>query len=421
MNAATQVSSRFLTWSAALLLAGAAACSAPPTDTGFGGDGTGTSANGGMNTNTGGPAKGNPNANGASSSGGTGGNSGSAASGGSTSSSGQATGSSGSTSGRSSSGSSAGSSSGGVGAGDGGSSSDLAPPAAGTGIQIATPDYKAGDPNASQMIVQPGQEIFLCYYVTLPNQQVEVGAFQSWMSPGSSHHFIVFQGGNQTNGTIQSCPIGIGQWIYATSTPGQVVGMNMPQGVGYPFPASTQLILNMHFINTTSGPLVPKVKLNIVYATNVQYQAAAMVSFNAKINVPAATAAGPGTQTVSGTCTAPAGSKFFVMSTHTHKHATAAIVTYTHLGQTQEIVHTGTTSTYPADQEQGTGTDWEHPGVGQWGAPNFLTVQSGDSFGYSCAYSNPGSTPVTVGETAASNEMCMAIGYYYPAGSTSCN
>jgi hypothetical protein len=26
-----------------------------------------------------------------------------------------------------------------------------------------------------------------------------------------------------------------------------------------------------------------------------------------------------------------------------------------------------------------------------------------------------------VGETAASNEMCMAIGYYYPAGTTSCN
>jgi len=76
---------------------------------------------------------------------------------------------------------------------------------------------------------------------------------------------------------------------------------------------------------------------------------------------------------------------------------------------------------YPAPQQPGTGTDWEHPGVSLWDAPDFLTVQQGDSFSYSCSYVNTASTAVTVGETAASNEMCMAIGYYYPAGTTTCN
>ena len=57
------------------------------------------------------------------------------------------------------------------------------------------------------------------------------------------------------------------------------------------------------------------------------------------------------------------------MSTHTHKHATAAWVDYIHTGTTTEIVHTGTTSTYPADQEPGSGTDWEHPGVGSGRLP----------------------------------------------------
>ena len=135
----------------------------------------------------------------------------------------------------------------------------------------------------------------------------------------------------------------------------------------------------------------------------IQYKAAAMVSFNPTINVPPATAAGPGTQTVSGTCSAPTGSNFFVMTTHTHKHATAAEVNYVSGGVTTNIVNT---------------TDWEHPDVGVWTAPNFLTVKDGDSFTYSCSYSNPGSTAVTVGETAASNEMCMAIGYYFPASTT---
>jgi hypothetical protein len=65
-------------------------------------------------------------------------------------------------------------------------------------------------------------------------------------------------------------------------------------------------------------------------------------------------------------------------------------------------------------------TDWEHPDVGLWNAPNYLTVKAGDSFTYSCAYTNNSASPVLVGETAATNEMCMAIGYYFPAGAASC-
>jgi hypothetical protein len=422
---------------ASLALAlGLIACSSASTDPGLGGD-TSSSSSG---SSSGSSSSGGRSSSGSSSGTSSGASSGTASSGGSSSgasssgasSSGASSGSSGSgsSSGSTSSGSSSGSSSssGGSGSSSGGTTTTLAPPAAGTGLQIVTPDYNASDPNAKNMIVQPGQEIFLCYYVTLPNSQVEVGSFQSLMSAGSSHHFIVFQQGGQgafslpqANGTIVSCPFGTGQWIYATSTPGEVVSMSMPSGVGYPFPASTQIVLNMHFINAGSTVLYPKVTLNINYATNVQYQAAAMVSFNTKISVPPGTATNPGTQTVSGTCTAPVGSKFFIMSTHTHKHATAAIVDYIHNGTTTEIVHTGATTTYPVDQESGTGTDWEHPGVGQWTAPNFLTTTAGDSFKYSCTYQNTDATTVTVGETAASNEMCMSIGYYFPAGTTSCN
>ena len=154
-------------------------------------------------------------------------------------------------------------------------------------------------------------------------------------------------------------------------------------------------MLNMHFINTGTTAVYPKVKLNLLYAKNVQYQAAAMVSFNPCINVPAATALGPGKQTVTRHVHAPVGSKFFVITTHTHKHAVDAEVNYVSGGQTTNIVNT---------------TDWEHPDVGLWGAPNFLTMKAGDSFTYSCSYENTSSSPVTVGETAATNEMCMASG-----------
>jgi hypothetical protein len=54
------------------------------------------------------------------------------------------------------------------------------------------------------------------------------------------------------------------------------------------------------------------------------------------------------------------------------------------------------------------------------GPPDFLTVKSGDSFSYSCTYKNTLPTTLTFGETAASNEMCLAIGYFFPAASASC-
>src|ERR1035438_3022096 len=296
----------------------------------------------------------------------------------------------------------------GITAGPGGGTTLAAPPAA-DGMQFETPDMAYS--------VAPNQEIFPNFCVTVPST-IQVGAFQSWMSLGSSHHFILYKGGTAPAGG--ACTLGANTWMYASSTPGQVITENMPANVGLQIAGNTQLILNMHFINTGSTTLYPKIKVNLLFAQNVMYQAGTMVSFNSQINVPAATANGPGTQTVSGTCTAPAGSKFFTMSTHTHKHATAAWIDYVHAGTTTEVVHTGTTATYPTDQEQGSGVDWEHPGVGLWVEPNFLTIASGDTFTYHCSYSNSASTAVTVGETAASNEMCMAIGYYFPAGSASC-
>jgi hypothetical protein len=162
----------------------------------------------------------------------------------------------------------------------------------------------------------------------------------------------------------------------------------------------------MHFINTGTAPISPTLKLNVLYAKNVQYQAGTMVSFNVGIAVPPATSAGPGTQTVRGTCTAPVGSHFFALTSHTHKHATVTNVNYVTGGESENVVHT---------------TDWESPDVGLFYAPNFLTTKAGDTFTYSCSYSNTTSSTVYVGETAATNEMCMAIGYYFPAGDASCN
>ena len=112
-------------------------------------------------------------------------------------------------------------------------------------------------------------------------------------------------------------------------------------------------------------------------------------------------------QDVTGSCSPPAGSKFFAFTTHVHRHggstATGAFtdVNFVRAGMKTNLVHS---------------TDWENPDVALWNAPDYLTVQSGDKFQYDCHFVNKDSMPVTFGETAATGEMCMSIGYYFPAG-----
>jgi len=271
---------------------------------------------------------------------------------------------------------------------------DLPAPAAADGVQFVFKD---------QVTIKPGEERFLCFYKTLPGTaELQVGAFQSWMTTGSSHHFIAYHASKgEADGTLKDCAFGNGAWMYATSVSGKVIELAMPEKVGLPLAGGTSVIMNMHFINTSTEPVSPTLKLNLLYAKDVQYKAAAMTSFNLGINVPA-----NGTQTVNGSCKAPAGAKFFAMTTHTHKHATAADVRYVSGGLSQHLVHT---------------VDWESPDMALFTAPDFLTMKAGDTFQYSCTYRNDSATAVKVGETAATNEMCMAIGYYFPAGTTSCN
>jgi hypothetical protein len=282
--------------------------------------------------------------------------------------------------------------------------SDLAPPAAADGFQIVTPDQG--------LAILPGEEAYYCYYKAIPgNASINVGAFQSWMTSGASHHFILFTGTGGADGTVAGGVVSgggtgcvpQGTWVYATSTPGQIIELKMPDGVGLPMPANQTLIFNVHVINTGSATLYPKIKLNVLYAKNATASAGAVVSFNSGIAVGAGQ-----TQDVKGYCSnLPAGSKFFAYTTHVHRHGgSVASGAYTDVnfvsgGKTTNIVHS---------------TDWENPDVALWGPPNYLTVNPSDQFTYDCHYVNQDATAVTFGETAASGEMCMSIGYYFPVG-----
>ena len=270
----------------------------------------------------------------------------------------------------------------------------LAPPA--SGYQITTPDFT----------INPGEEKYMCFYTTLPNADaLGVKSYKSKMTPGS-HHMIVFTTTTpvQPDGMLVECGGGVPMdknglpavWGYGAQQPDQELAM--PDGVGVTMPAHTPVIVNMHYLNVTQSALVVHVAVNIeTWAAGTTYtQASAYITFDTNIDVPA-----HGTQTVNGSCAVDPSLKFFALSTHSHKHTTL------------DTVGDGASTLV-------TTTDWEHPAFAYSPKAPFMQFSTG-KLGYSCTYKNDSDANVTVGESANTNEMCMAIGYAFPkTGPTWC-
>src|ERR1051325_2649710 len=165
-----------------------------------------------------------------------------------------------------------------------------------------------------------------------------------------------------------------------------------------PLPAQKKVVFDMHYINLGTDVIHAHVTLNVNQVKAAQFQKAeSQVSFNLNINMPA-----NGTQTVGGDCTPPAGAKYFMMPSHTHRRGVDASITRKlangMMGET--LVHT---------------TNWDSPENILWENPPYLTFQPGEKFHYRCSFKNDRAQTTTVGISAANNEMCMAITYFFPA------
>ncbi|HEX4339754.1 MAG TPA: hypothetical protein VH062_27790 [Polyangiaceae bacterium] len=268
----------------------------------------------------------------------------------------------------------------------------LIAPATGEGYQIQTTSFE----------LDPGQEVFKCFHTAVPNDaELDVGHWESQMSAGS-HHFILYTADQDTSpaGTLSSsgCVAGFGgsTWLYTAGSPHW--HLPYPDGVAVPLVAHQKIQFDMHYINTGTDVINAHVTLNIEKVKSAQFQKAqAQISFNTQIAIPP-----NGMQTVGGDCTPPPGVNFFLMGTHTHRRGIDASITRKLAsGQMgEELVHT---------------TNWDSPQAVLWENAPYLTFAAGEKFHYSCSYQNDRASVTTVGDSAANNEMCMAITYFFPA------
>jgi hypothetical protein len=270
------------------------------------------------------------------------------------------------------------------------------------GFQIQSPD----------VVVEAGQENTFCYYFRTPN--TEPMAIRKWTSSmtGANAEVILFTTPNEVMppGTIVQANCGfstagaIKTWTYAAHTEQAQLELPSDDGGGTPLgqliPPNTAGFLAMHHLNTTANAITAHVTINAeaLDAGAAYTQTAAYVTYNGALSIP------PGGSLVAArTCVTPASAKFWLMSMQTHKQATKL------------EVRNGTTS---STDVVFTSSDWANPGARTWLQAPFYTFANAaapNNLTFECTYTNTTSATITSGDSWQSNEVCVAVGFWFPA------
>jgi hypothetical protein len=271
------------------------------------------------------------------------------------------------------------------------------------GFQLVSPSVE----------VPPGGDLTYCYYFRTPNtSDLSIQRWVSHMTAGSQFMIVYLTSIDlQTPGSLSTSNCGINSnnglaWTYAATSLDAETKLPADDGegnaIGQPLARHQSGFIQMHYLNTTNAAISAHVELNAyAYADSASViSAGPFVTFGLPIDLPSGSATNPTTRTVNGTCNVPLTEtgkvpKFFLLTTHTYKQGV------------HTFVKDGDTTLFDS-------THWADPGATHWDTPPFYTFASGN-LTYQCEYSNPNNYSIAVGDNAATDELCMAIGYYFPS------
>ena len=281
--------------------------------------------------------------------------------------------------------------------GTGGNSGTAGTGGGATGGGTSTGGNDAGDAVTivmDEFTVAPGAEVYKCQNFANPfGGDGNVGTFESHMTAGS-HHLLLFYKAGATDDALEDCSgLEFAATPYSTQQPDD--SLTLPDGVAALIPSSYGVRLQAHYLNTSAAPVQAQVKVTFHTRKPEDVTAYSGVLFviEPKINIPAHS-----TGDVKHDCSLPMDMNLIKASSHMHKHGTH--FTSTIAGET--IVDTD-----------------------QWSDPKPVLydpvkpVKSGDALSFTCSYNNDGDVPLTFGESAQTNEMCIFVSAFYPVTSPS--
>jgi Copper type II ascorbate-dependent monooxygenase, C-terminal domain len=280
---------------------------------------------------------------------------------------------------------------------------------AGTGgIAIGTGEFAPPEVEFNfDVHVPAGSELLRCMYAAFPTDHgvVAVAGAESHYTVGS-HHMLAYRSSligvpdGQTG--VWDCQDGAWQRdergsYYEAQQPDE--HRELPDGIAHKFQPGEVLILQAHYINTTETDLEAHVqlKLHTVDVRTVQQEAGTIYFNDENINIPPHARAGT-------TMTCPLGQDINLALLWSHMH--------------QRGVHFVATTDDPGAAEAlGTlydGTDWSEPKERSYPNDESAELHAGSHITFSCEYQNDSDNTYVFGNSAATNEMCILHGMYWP-------
>jgi hypothetical protein len=285
----------------------------------------------------------------------------------------------------------------------------LDPPASEPGAPVTTEDFPPAAPAFGTQLsvggkkLQPGEEIEMCYYVNVGNEDtVWVSDMELSAAPGL-HHSIVSRIGDQRPDSHSECfgfPSDLGLEIpiplFATSTQVYRSSTELPPKVGIELEPHQQLIVNYHYLNVTSEPIDPEVYLNLYFAEPDDIESrAGMYAFT---NVGDIAIPPHGKQKITMSC--PFYGPGLLVTTTPHMHQLGSSFTvsrYTDSGR-GEVLHEG--------------EGWFDPETKVFDPP--VLLNDGEGLTFTCEWESDRDQTTYFGEST-DHEMCFVFGYFYPA------
>jgi hypothetical protein len=251
------------------------------------------------------------------------------------------------------------------------------------------------------------EQVRYCYYFQTPNTAaLTVARWRSQVGAGAVRvNLLLSPLPEHPNGTYTPAECGavlglsasnISKWAYTGAAGADELVFPGDDGAGLPvglvIPPGSYGYLFIHFFNDTSTPVTSQVEVEAVpYPAGTAFTPAhVLISSDTRINVPAF-----GTASVVTNCPVPSGARFFSLSTYSNGYTVSA------------AIRDGTATVFQT-------TTPLNPGAAEWHAPPFFTFQSG-VLTHQFDYYNPDPSPLTAGNSVASDEVAAALGYYFPA------
>jgi hypothetical protein len=259
-------------------------------------------------------------------------------------------------------------------------------------------DQKDATLTLASFTVAAGEERYVCQDFAAPfgGGETALARFDSHMTAGA-HHILVFFKAGAHDGPLESCS---GNEFAAGPYGSQRLddSLSYPSGVAASLPAGTGLRVQAHFLNATQAAITPSVSLKMTRAGDGFSQPAAVLFMS---NLDVQVAAGALGAKAQKTCKLPWDVKILQTSGHMHRHGTS----FTAVSGARTLFSSDSWTDVPA---QG----FDPP----------VELAAGSEVTFTCTYDNPGMTPLSYGESAQTDEMCIFSAQFYPApfGGWSC-